>query len=219
MSTMGRSASGRLASGAACWRGARMLGKPLLMPMIAARAIGAGPRPGSRSLVAAQGFSWLGDVALMGRGRGPFLVGVGSFLAAQVAYVSAYRSRSSTTLLATPTQRRIMAVGTVGALAMGAAARRQDRVLAIPVTAYGVTLACMVTAAAGVDADQGRSRLLAGAWLFLVSDTLIGVRRFMLCDRTRRFETAVMASYLAAQWCISDAMRKHPPATEDSPTR
>ena len=89
---------------------------------------------------------------------------------------------------------------------MAVVAAREDRVLALPVAAYGATLTTMVAAAAAVDTDRGRGRLVAGASLFLLSDTLIGVRRFLLGDRTEALETAVMASYAVGQWCISDGM-------------
>jgi uncharacterized membrane protein YhhN len=54
----------------------------------------------------------------------PFLLGLGSFLAAHVTYISAYRSRSSTSLLETPAQQRALGAGTVAALAAGVAAGR-----------------------------------------------------------------------------------------------
>jgi uncharacterized membrane protein YhhN len=197
---------GRVGTAVAISRAVRRYGKPLVMPALAARSIGAAGQPGCRSLVLAQAFSWGGDVALMGRGRGPFLIGLGSFLAAQVAYISAYRCRSSTFLFETSAQRRIMTTGTVAAVAMALVAGRQDRMMTVPVAAYGITLSTMVAAASGVHPDQGRPQLLAGACLFLLSDTLIGIRRFVLRDRTRVLETAVMSSYVAAQWCISDGM-------------
>ncbi len=198
--------TGHLTRAVTVWRGIRTFGKPLLMPALATRSIGIAASPGRRSLIAAQAFSWGGDVALIGRGRWPFAIGLGSFLTAQVFYISAYRCRSSTPASGTPAQRRIVAGSTAAALAMALAAGRQDRVLAVPVAVYGVTLSTMVAAASGVDPDQGRAQLMAGAWLFLVSDTLIGIRRFLLGDRTRHLETAVMLSYLGAQWCISNGM-------------
>ena len=66
----------------------------------------------------------------------------------------------------------------------------------------------MVAAAAAVDADRGRGQLLTGASLFLVSDTLLGVRRFLLPDRAEGLDTAVVATYVAAQWCLGDGMRR-----------
>jgi uncharacterized membrane protein YhhN len=183
-----------------------VIGKPLLMPALAARFATAGRGPGFRRVLAAQALSWGGDLALMGAGRRPFLAGLGSFLAGHVAYVSAYRSRSSQPVLGTPGRRRFLAAGAVAASGMALAAGRVDRSLAVPVAAYGVTLATMVTAAAAVDADRGRSWVLTGSTLFLLSDTLIGVRMFLLGNQGHTLEGAVMATYSLGQWCISDGM-------------
>jgi uncharacterized membrane protein YhhN len=178
----------------------------LFMPTLVARTL-AGPQgPGSRSLAVAQALSWTGDLALMRRERTPFLVGLGSFLVAHLAYVSAYSCRSSQPVLMAPGQRRLVAAGSLLGSAMAVAAARDDRVVAVPVAAYGATLATMVASATAVDREQGRGRLVVGASLFLISDTLIGVRRFVLRDRTDALETAVMVTYAAGQWLISEAM-------------
>jgi uncharacterized membrane protein YhhN len=189
------------------WRRARQIALPLVMPALAARTA-TGPRgPGSRRVLAAQALSWGGDLALLGAGRGRFLTGLTSFLAAHLAYTSALRSRSSEPVLATPGRRRFLAAGATAASAMALAAGREDRGLALPVAGYGVTLATMVAAAAAVDTERGRGRLLTGASLFLVSDTLLGVRRFVLPDRAEHLDTAVLATYVAAQWCLGEGMR------------
>ena len=190
------------------WRRAQQIALPLVMPALAARTA-TGPRgPGSRQLLAAQTLSWGGDLALLGAGRGRFLTGLTSFLAAHLAYTSALRSRSSEPLLGTPGRRRLLAAGATAASGMALAAGREDRAVALPVAGYGVTLATMVAAAAAVDPDRGRAQLLAGASLFLVSDTLLGVRRFVLPDRAEGLDTAVVATYVAAQWCLAEGMRR-----------
>jgi uncharacterized membrane protein YhhN len=184
----------------------RLAGKTVLMPALAARSLGAPRGHRQRRVLVAQACSWGGDIALNGRGRGPFLCGLGLFLGAHLAYISAFRSRSSTPLLSTPARRRFLAIGGVASVAMATAAGRTDRVLAAPVAVYGMTLCTMTVAAAAVDSDRGRDRVLAGAALFLLSDTLIGVRRFLAGDRGAALEAGVMASYAAAQWCIGEAM-------------
>jgi uncharacterized membrane protein YhhN len=180
----------------------------LVMPALAARTA-TGPRGlGLRRVIAAQGLSWGGDLALMGPGRGRFLTGLTSFLGAHVAYASALRARSSEPLLGTPGRRRFLAAGAAAASGMALAAAREDRAVALPIAGYGLTLVTMVAAAAAVDPDRGRGRLLTGASLFLVSDTLIGVRRFVLPDRAAGLDTAVLATYVAAQWCLADGMKR-----------
>ena len=185
---------------------ARLVTKPLLMPVLVARFV-SGPRGrGGGGVVAAHSFAWGGDVALLGGSRRAFLTGLGSFLAAHVSYVSAYRRRSSAPVLATPGRRRFLAAGTVAASGMALAAGREDRAVVVPVAAYGVALSTMVVAAAAIDRDRGRNQVLAGAVLFLVSDIMIGVRAFLAGDRVPGLDAAVMATYTAGQWLISEGM-------------
>ncbi|HEX6151567.1 lysoplasmalogenase [Nocardioides sp.] len=185
---------------------ARNLAKSLLMPALAARFVRADRGPEFRPVVAAQALSWVGDLALNGSSRGRFLLGLSSFLAAHVAYVSAYRRRSSVGLLDTTGRRRLMAGGAGASLAMALAAGRQDRAAAVPVAAYGVTLTTMVAAAAAVDPDRGRNRILAGASLFLLSDTLIGVGRFVMAEESPGYQAAVLGTYGAAQLLICEGL-------------
>ncbi|WP_395690307.1 lysoplasmalogenase [Nocardioides sp.] len=194
-------------------QGVRRITKPLLMPALAATVVAADPEgPGVRRVLAGEAFSWGGDVALLGEGRGRFLTGVGSFLGAHLAYVSAFRARSSAPLLGTPGRRRWLAAGSLGAVGMGAAAAREDRVLGAPVAAYALTLATMVTAAAAMDDDRGRDLTLAGAVLFLLSDSLLGARKFLLADRAPVLESVVMATYTSGQWCIAAGLGSGPTA-------
>jgi uncharacterized membrane protein YhhN len=188
-------------------RRARLVTKPLLMPMLVTRSLRS---PGGPAPVTAQACSWGGDLALMGTGRGRFLTGVAMFLAAHVAYVSAFRSRSSAPVLASGGRRRFLAVGGLAAGAMALAAGREDRVLAAPIAVYGTALATMVAAAAAVDEDRGRDRVLGGAALFLVSDVLLGVRTFLVGEdgEPSVLEGAVMATYTAGQWLIGDGLTR-----------
>ena len=193
-----------LAAGPARWHRARRLTKPLLMPTLAIRQATGPSGPDLRTL--AQAFSWGGDVALLEEDRDRFLAGTGSFLVAHLAYIAAYRRRSSQPVLATRGRRRMLAVLAVTSSGMGLAAARRDRALGLPVAVYGATLATMVTAAAAVDPDRGRGRMLAGAATFMLSDTLLGVRMFVLATDDPRLEGAVMATYTAAQWQLSSAL-------------
>jgi uncharacterized membrane protein YhhN len=189
-------------------RRAWLVGKPFLMPAIAARFASKPRGPGFRRVLAAQGFSWGGDVALMVEGRRPFLAGLGSFLVAHVAYISAFRSRSSVPLLSSPGRRRFLLGGALLSGGMALAAGHKDPKLAVPVAAYGATLATMVVSAAAIDHDRGRGLVLPGAALFLLSDTLIGVRMFLGGDRYPAVEAGVSATYVAAQLCISEGMTR-----------
>ncbi|MQW75462.1 hypothetical protein GHK92_06215 [Nocardioides sp. dk4132] len=188
----------------------RKVAKGLLMPTLAARLLRAPRGPGSSAVLVAQAFSWGGDLALNERSRGRFLAGLSSFLIAHVAYIAAFRRRSSTPVLASPGRRRFLAAGTTMSAAMALAAARTDRSLAAPVAVYATTLSAMVASAAAVDRDRGREQLLTGAALFLVSDTLIGVRKFLAGDRGTLLDAGVLSTYAAAQWCIVEGMRRGP---------
>ncbi|WP_166140600.1 lysoplasmalogenase [Nocardioides ochotonae] len=185
----------------------RKVAKGLLMPTLATRLLRSPRGPGSSAALVAQAFSWGGDLALNGRSRGRFLAGLSSFLVAHVAYIAAFRSRSSTPVLASAGRRRFLVTGAALSTAMGAAAARTDRSLAAPVVVYATTLSVMVASAAAVDSDRGRQQLLTGASLFLVSDTLIGVRKFLAGERGTLLEAGVLTTYAAAQWCIVEGMR------------
>ncbi|ABL82190.1 MULTISPECIES: lysoplasmalogenase [unclassified Nocardioides] len=186
----------------------RLLTKPLLMPALLSRSL---PVPGDRRLAAAQGFSWGGDLALIGKSRTSFLAGVGLFLAAHLCYLGAFRARSSVPVLATPGRRRFLALAGASAGGMALAAAREDRVLALPVATYSGALAAMVATAAAIDPDRGRDQVLGGAALFLASDTVLGLRTFLLGEESaasRALESVVMATYTAGQWCIGEGMRR-----------
>src|SRR5690349_21311334 len=73
-------------SGTTAARRLRYLTKPALMPTLAAASRQA---RGNRRLTAAQALSWGGDVALLARSDQAFVGGLGSFLGAHLAYLSA----------------------------------------------------------------------------------------------------------------------------------
>jgi len=72
---------------------ARFVTKPLLMPTLTASLVTnpkAADSPLRTSTVAAQLGGWGGDVALLGEGTKPFLVGAGSFGLGHVAYLTGF---------------------------------------------------------------------------------------------------------------------------------
>ena len=139
-----------LAAGPPRRQRARLATKPLLMPTLVTHVASAPRTPGFRRVVAAQGLSWGGDLALLGKGRTSFLAGVGLFLGAHVSYVSAFRARSSAPVLATPGRRRFLALASLIAAGMSLAAAREDRTLAGPVAVYSGALATIVAQGGGL---------------------------------------------------------------------
>jgi uncharacterized membrane protein YhhN len=145
----------------------------------------------------ALGFSWLGDVALLGESPLSFQLGLGSFLIGHLAWVRALRGRSTGYLKKRPT----LAIPFVALWAVLNAylwpKTGRDR---IPVVIYSASL--LATALAAV--DTGNLTLAAGGALFLTSDSLIALRKFATVDLPWH-EGLVMASYTGAQALLTSS--------------
>ena len=190
---------------------ARFVTKPLLMPVLAAslatneRATGS---PLRTSTLIAQAGGWGGDVALLGGGTKPFLTGVGSFGVGHVAYVVGFlRRRDHAPVREDNSVRVIAGTWALTAPVMAFLAGRQKRELGGPVLGYATLLAAMAAAASHLDPTvpvSARRLTAAGAALFMVSDSLLGFRQFALTDPPPALETAVMTTYTAAQFLLSE---------------
>ncbi|GAB3254890.1 lysoplasmalogenase [Nocardioides dilutus] len=183
--------------------------KPLLMPALAATLVDdARCGPAVRPTLAAQGLSWGGDVALMGTSGGRFLAGVGSFLGAHLAYVAAFRALGASPPSTSAPGRAVLALSAALVPANALAAGRRDARLGVPIGVYGMVLAAMAASAAALPGSAGRRRIQSGAALFLLSDSLLGAQLFLRHEPHPALESAVMATYTAGQWLISDGVRR-----------
>ncbi|HWJ66031.1 MAG TPA: lysoplasmalogenase [Nocardioides sp.] len=191
---------------------ARFATKPLLMPLLGA-SLATDPRAATSPLrtttLVGQAAGWGGDVLLLGEGPRAFAAGAGSFGLGHLAYISGFaRHRDRGTR--PPHNRAVRAVATAWATSapvLAAAAFRQERALGPTVLGYSAVLAAMVAAANHLGDDVPRdARLLtaAGAGLFMVSDSVLGARTFVVPDPPARLESVVMATYTAAQLLISE---------------
>lgn len=194
----------------------RYLLKPALMPVLAA-AFRQGTRE-SRGTCAdvtvlhtgtavAQAFSWCGDVALLGTTKRSFLIGVGSFFGAHVAYIVAFASvRGESNDYDTAGLKAALALWLTAAPLMSVAAGRQDRSLQAPVAAYATILSGMFASSRMLDPalPQGPRRTLqTGTALFLVSDSLLAMQKFLLPKPRPILESFVMGTYTAGQGLIA----------------
>ena len=190
---------------------ARLLTKPLLMPALAA-SLATNPKatgsPLRSSTLVAQAAGWGGDVALLASGTTPFLVGAGSFAVGHAAYLTGFVRRRNHEPLTEPLEVRVVAGSwLVSAPALALLARRQQPELAGPVFGYATILAAMVIGAHRLDAAvpvSARRLTMAGASLFMVSDTLLGIRMFAMKEPPAALERAVMATYAAGQFLLSE---------------
>jgi uncharacterized membrane protein YhhN len=182
----------------------RFLTKPALMPLLATATRQAG---GNRRTTAAHVLSWAGDVALLGSSDRAFVGGLGSFLGAHLAYLSALAPQGER-VTARPNGgvRAALGLWAAAAPAMVLAARRQDKELTVPVAAYATALSALLASSARLRPDlseRGRRATQAGAALFLVSDALLGAQTFVLRKHSPILERAVMATYTAGQGLLA----------------
>ncbi len=176
----------------------------LLMPLLALSLWFAVPTPRTRLVrfaVLGLGLSWLGDFApdLVGSDAA-FLVMMGFFALAQVAYIVAFWPLRRTSLATRPwalVGYGGVFVGLVVACAPGAGG------LLGPMIIYGACLTIMALLATGL----GRVAGIGGA-LFIVSDALIALRAFEVVDPPLS-GFWVMATYIVAQALLAEAVARH----------
>jgi uncharacterized membrane protein YhhN len=171
--------------------------KPLLMPALAVAVVLA--RLGRRFTLAvgllllAIGLSWLGDLALMVPGNLWFVLGLGSFLLAHVAYLVLFirmagvgRPRAWSIVYA------VWFVVFLAVLIPGLGS------LVVPVVLYGLVLGAMATAATRVSPV-----VAAGAAVFVVSDTVLALAKFLPALTIPGHDVLTMLTYCLGQGIIA----------------
>ena len=188
---------------------ARVLTKPLLMPLLAGSlATAPGNSPFRTPVLVAQAGGWVGDVFLLSEKRKPFLIGTAGFALGHFAYVCVQPAAGLDQAArgeVDPGARRDLGA-TAPMIALSAA--RRDRALGLPVAAYSMTLTSMAISANRMSpstSSTARRLATAGSLLFLSSDSMLGLRKFVLPNPPDRLESAVMATYTAGQFLLSEA--------------
>ncbi len=224
----------------------RLMTKPALMPTLMAafaRAseadlrtedeprdrAAAPPRGALRAgALAAQALSGAGDVALLSHRDRAFLGGIGAFFGAHLAYTATFVAHGRP-LTDTTNRSLTLATAAFGAAlapAVGWAARRRRPALQGPVSAYAAMITTMVASSTRLGEDvpaAARRSIGVGTGLFMVSDSLIAARKFVLRDPKPRSDAVVMATYTAGQGLIAlglaQAARAPRPASAAPPAR
>ena len=188
-------------SAEAGWRRIFYVAKPgaTLLILVQAALPGAMP-PGSPrvALLAALFLSLVGDILLV-LPRDSFRQGLAAFLLAHVAFIAALATR-----LASPPPIGPLAVllGLVGLLLFSL--RRNLGDVALPVLSYAIVISLMVWAAWGgwlAQRSQVTGMAFGGALLFLLSDTILALRRFR--HAFLGSQTLALAPYYSALLLIS----------------
>jgi uncharacterized membrane protein YhhN len=171
--------------------------KPLLMPALAIGLIWAAPERRSRAIVLgviALAFSWLGDVTLRW-----FVIGLVCFLLAHIVYLVLFATR-----LATHRVPR-WAVGYAAWLVvLLTILGPQAGPLLVPVIAYGIVLTAMA-----VFASRCNRWVAGGGALFVVSDSILAIDRFLPDAGIPSVDFLIMVTYIAAQTLIVWGLLRH----------
>jgi uncharacterized membrane protein YhhN len=148
-------------------------------------------------------FSWLGDVALMFPDS-YFLPGVGAFFLAQIIYIRLFfnfKTQAKQWL----NWKTLLLVAYGFFLIAKLIPNAGD--LAIPIAVYGSTL--IVMALFAVNAENGDNMRLymqgaIGAILFVISDSMIAIDRFLQTIEHR--DVLIMSTYILAQYLLVNAL-------------
>lgn len=182
--------------------------KPLIVGLLLAwtwrhRAVGGRPMTVLRvGLV----FALLGDIFLMNREVDLFGLGLASFLVMQLCYCVVFRMRGAlrvvgpTTIGLTALPFLVYAGVFLSILHPVFATKPALRELWIPVVVYVVCISTMGLMAALRRGADGYGPVLAGALLFMVSDSAIAVNSFLAPFAGSTL--LVMSTYAAAQYLI-----------------
>lgn len=161
-------------------------------------------------------FSIGGDTLLMFVEHGPqqehfFLLGLGSFLLAQLCYLMAFLSypeaKKSGSIIKQPLLALPFLLYLAGLLYILWPGIGQD--LRIPVSVYALAIVSMAIAAFNLKAllsSTAWRMLIAGVLLFVLSDSLIAINKFLQPLSLARI--SIMATYLLGQYWIALAISK-----------
>jgi uncharacterized membrane protein YhhN len=184
------------------WGRRRYLTKPLVMVgLIAVTVLVGGGEPAAWWLVGALLFGMLGDISMNGPSTRHFLGGVGFFFVGHLAYAMTFLSLGLTApawswaglavafVLALP-MRRVLR----GAVQMG------GRPMAAALVAYSLVISAMLV----LGWLTGSIWIAAGALIFVVSDTLIGLNLAEHGNQPPRLTNlAIMVTYHVGQALIT----------------
>ncbi|MGB5512267.1 MAG: lysoplasmalogenase [Woeseiaceae bacterium] len=143
-------------------------------------------------------FSWFGDMLLVGQARSFFLMGLGSFLFAHIAYIAAFIVKGINV--------RYIAVAILPIAAVGIAVSVWltpyiPPELIIPVRAYTFAISLMLIAAIGTRGRGATVLIFAGALMFFLSDLSVAALR--LVQTALPTYVLGLPLYYAGQLCLA----------------
>jgi uncharacterized membrane protein YhhN len=169
----------------------------------------------SKSVVLAIIFSCAGDTLLMLQGKDGnfFMYGLGAFLVAHIFYILAYRQhQSSDTSNELQGLQKIRYAFPILLSGTGLVVILYSRLggMKIPVLIYAIVLTGMVLAALfrfGKTSTSSFALVFGGAILFMISDSLIAINKFL--EPLPMAGIWIMVTYIFAQYLIVTGLSKH----------
>ncbi|GIG60653.1 hypothetical protein Lfu02_50250 [Longispora fulva] len=194
---------------------ARRLIKPALMPVLAAAVAAPDPGPVQRRVATALTLSAAGDTALLGKSRLAFLSGAGAFAGAHVNYLAAVNGLGDRPgmLRYRPWLAAPYALALAGfAAVLPGVAKRTGWGEAVAGFGYAGLLTAVAVSTLDLRGRRGEdprwdaaaTRAATGGALFVVSDFLVGLRRYRQAGGAGGradtvLDAGVMVTYTAAQ--------------------
>lgn len=148
-------------------------------------------------------FSWLGDIFLLYVAGNPmnFTAGLASFLVAHIFYIACFLQMTETRV--TTLQLKMVIPFAVFCIALLAILYPSLGDMRLPVIAYGMVITSMGIAALhrlGKTSRYSFGFVFTGALLFIASDSLIAVNKFLSPFNSAPY--LIMLTYIAAQYLI-----------------
>ena len=194
----------------------RFLAKPLLMPVLMLWYRAAAPKPNSsitRLLLFAFAFSWVGDVALMFVFKNEifFLVGLVGFLITHVLYAFVFNKVTSKEVVALLPQKWWITLPLVAYFLalVSVIFPPVPADMKVPVAVYSSVIAVMVIFALNRYqrvSDLSFVYVMAGALLFMFSDSLIAINKFVCNGELYLSGVWIMILYIAGQYLIAKGL-------------
>ncbi|HCR48428.1 MAG TPA: lysoplasmalogenase [Rhodothermales bacterium] len=182
--------------------------KPLLIPTLMVLVVRNVSRPISTfyyKTLLALFFGWLGDLALMLTDKGElwFLLGLGCFLVGHLFYIAVFLQTPKPPDYLRRHPASAWPILTLAVLLLVLLVPKSGT-LWLPVTVYALVIMTMVLFALNRKAQVAETSFLfvmAGAVLFMLSDSLIAINKFVMDLPAASF--LIMSTYIAAQYLIT----------------
>lgn len=157
-----------------------------------------------QAIFAGLALSFFGDLFLIGISERAFLLGLGSFLLAHIAYIVAFTIYGYDRKWAFVAAIPVIAITVIVAIWL---APHIPPDLVIPVRVYTIVISLMVIAAFGSKGAGASTLVVAGALMFFVSDLSVAATRLVATS----FPTIVwgLPLYYGGQLCLAVSSSQH----------